>query len=851
MEYRVLMMAFFTIFLLGLPLVQDPAAPAPVPVAAGFDELLRAQPFFKKILWTTDSSAAPFEIVIQKQAVPEAGYEASVASYYGPWLVQMAKVFETSFAAPLALPPGLSTRPPRLIVLLTEGDYVNYTKSVATWDGWDSSAYYDERIRAVVTHWDMSWPPNVRRYMVLRRMVFALLQQRSTGFESRQPPLWLREGLGRSLAWHIGPDAATAFAKADVDPQLARTLVSVSQDVAQQNRFLLPIDALVGITSFAELRRHAMHEARDSGFEFNDNDPWHSAFNAESGLWVHFLRREGAKKHNDAFAEYCRACMRGGGSQADFRKAFEGQDLTELDREFYRWVYARVREIDHAKPDDAKLATLFVKPKPSEKGVAGATTPSSSGAAIATQLALPEGDLRIVRALALSKAAAGELEAAILDLGQAIDKGGDDGDVARLRTERERMSAWKTARDLWLAELVKSGGKLQLERNGKTSTRRATAFADGSITLESPQGKETVAVSSVPPAAIAAQMKPLPAGTPEWARAYGYVLGDDPRWDKQLKDKSEPALALRADATAVYLELRRLGKAASHLKSLAASTAPADKDSATWVLDELRATMRELPLQQIVFERSAALRDLGILAAGIIYEETKPLPTFAGKTTWVDADTLELGYEFDSAAELDDWWQRTPPASERVGWEPIVIPESAQGFGVKDGAWTGRGSTILAHKIPFEAPIHVIARLRHGYAERDDVSLGHFRLEICRDPERGFLGFNEWGQSILEEFKTGKQEYQEPSVPTTGVPLGDQLTLEVVYSGTTTRFVHHGTEEPSLPKSSLRDGEVCVISHANRVVLLDSIVIRGKLNAASRAKMREMWIARTVKEAGL
>lgn len=150
-----------------------------------------------------------------------------------------------------------------------------------------------------------------------------------------------------------------------------------------------------------------------------------------------------------------------------------------------------------------------------------------------------------------------------------------------------------------------------------------------------------------------AQMKRLPAGTPDWARVYGFVLARDPRWDRQLKDKSEAGLALRADASAIYPELRQLGKAASHLRSLAASVAPADKEAATYALDELRATLRDEPRHQLVLERSEALRELGALTSGVVYDETKPAPTFSGRATWLDADTVEIPYEFDAESELD------------------------------------------------------------------------------------------------------------------------------------------------------------------------------------------------------
>lgn len=829
-----------------------PAVQAP---AADFDALLRGQPYFKKILWSTDARFAPFEILVQKQAVPEPGHEKSIVDFYGPWLVRLAQAFDELVARPAQLPPGSDPRPIRLIVLSSEGDFVNYAKSVDTWDSIDPSACYDERIRAVVTHADVPGAAHERRYAVSRMFVFALLHQRSTGFESRQPPWWIRQGLAISLAWHTGADPAMAFLKLGVNPKVLERMVALSQDSAAQNRFLRPLESLVEVTSFADLRRRALLEAKNAGKPFSDEDPWFAGYWAQSALWVEYLLRDGAPEHNAAFRKYLRAALRGGGGPGDLRKSFEGIDLSALDLEFFRWSYARMRELKLRTPDESRLATLFRPLPPRPEAAAGAPKVDAAPQAapslsIAERLAVPLEDPRIVRALALRTAAAGDIEAALAQLAPVLAKGGDDRDMAGLRAELQRLEAWKSARDQWLAELARSGGRLQFERDGKPITRKLTGIADGQLQLESAKGGETLAISELRPGSLAAQLKSLPEGTPEWVRCYGWILGEDPRWEKQLKDKGEAATALRADASGAYVELRQLGKAVVQLGALAEASSPANESEARSVLEGLGTLLREVPTQPLVVERSSALLALGTLAAGALYEATKPAPSFAGKTSWIDKDTVELLYEFDSEAELDDWVQsETNPDPDRLTGQEITIARDQQGFAILNGAWAGRGFAVLTHELPFEAPMHLLIRLRHGFAESDEVDIGHFVVGICRDPARGYLAFAEGGESFLVENASGSDTYLSSSNLSTA-PLGEPTTLEISHDGTKVRYVHLGTAEPELPKHSLRSGGLFLLAKTNRVLMLDSIRIRARLNADSRTRLRELWIAKTLREAG-
>ena len=721
----------------GPLLAQDPpeAGDGPEAAPATFEARLKRIPYFQKITWTTDATYAPFEILIQKQAVPEPNFERMVAQSFGPWLQQMAKIFDESVAAPAKLEPALDPKPIRLIVLLTEGDYLNYSKTVIAREGFGRTAHYDERIRSIVTYWDFAAPAYTKRYPVLRRLVFALLHQRSSAISGRQPPLWIREGLSGSLTWHLGSDPTTAFAKPLLNPAALQRLVALSQDSKRQNVLLLPLRSLAGVLSADDVFKRVTEQAATASIEIAEGEPWYENFLFESILWAHFLRREGAVAHNRAFDEYLRACMRGGGSPVDLEKAFDGQDLTSLDREFFQWVHARAREIGEVA-DDSKLASLFAQPSSAlgSKGI--------SGPALAARLAPPIDDPNVVHALALRKASHGDIEGALADLEKRLERAGEDANAASFRTEIARLNAWKVARDTWLAEQVAAGAKIQLERDGKKLFFKAAKLENGVLRLEAAKNKEEVPVISLKPALLAAQMKTTPAQSPEWVRSYAMLLCADERWAKLLKDKSEQSQALRLDADKRYAELSKLGLAAEHLAILAQSVSPADAPAANSVLERLHRIRLEVATQPLILQRIESLLQLARIAAEKVYDESRPAPEFGGKANWLDSSTLELTYEFTSPAELDDWVERPDDMKDwRASWNPIVVPQSQQSFKLADGVWAGQGSFVFRHVLPFEAPMNMRVSVRHGKAADETADSGHFTMGICDDGAGNFPVF--------------------------------------------------------------------------------------------------------------
>jgi hypothetical protein len=287
------------------------------------------------------------------------------------------------------------------------------------------------------------------------------------------------------------------------------------------------------------------------------------------------------------------------------------------------------------------------------------------------------------------------------------------------------------------------------------------------------------------------------------------------------------------------------------LATLAQELSPADAQAAQRVLDDLRQLMLDSATQPLVTERKGALRELAALASAVVYDQTQPKHSFAAATTWIDANTVELRYEFDSEAELDDW-RRTAvnPDERRFIMGPLKTPESERNIGLQPGSWGGVGDAVLTHTIPFDAPLNVLIQFRHGDAADPEAYLTRLIVGVCDQAALGHLAFTAFGESFLKE-PASKRDLRLQSSSSSPSTVGEPLSFEVTHDGERARCLHSGISEPELPVGSLRAGELFLLIKGDRELWLDSVTIRAKLGAGSRAKIRERWIAEAIRTTGL
>lgn len=833
---------------------QEPPAPAPRDAESpsqddqDFAARLASDAHFKKLVFAIERGDAPVSIFVQRLARPDPDYERRVADFFGPWIAPMAAQFETRIATPAALPPGKDPRPIRWIVLATEGDFVNYRGSLKSLDGVDLHSAYDERLRAVVCYFERKEADHLRRASALRSFVVALLHQRSTAFGGRQPPMWLREGISAALAWHVGSDPRTALGVETIVPDRLRFLIELSQDVDRQNRLLLPIEELVAVVSLQDLWSRIVARA-SSQAQAEAQDAWYWAYHCQALTWVHFLTREDAGPLRVAFDEYLRAGMRGGGSPGDFRQAFGAFDLRKLDLDCLRWSYARARDAGIAQPDEARLATQF-ETHPT-------TNATEAPRPLRERLDLPRTPA-VIHALALRRALAGAVQGALDDLKTALETRGDDPACADLREEVERLEGWRAARDAWAAGLAASGGRVNLTRDGKKIVAKVVRFESGVLSLAIGKTSETLAIEAIPTDAIVGQMKANPEGAPDWARAYGLLIANDPRWEKLLRDTGPIAEAIRADGRKRYDALDALGLVAQRLVALAerapnAGPAALDLDAALALLSEIEALIRDCAEAPLVVERKGALRELAQHAAGVVHDASPQTPALFGTINDEgerDTGTFSVRYEFDARSEADDWPSQPKLANAIQGHLDRNELARAPEFDLAAGALSARGSFLFLHPIPLEAPLGITVRMRWGTADKESTGLGYFSFGVVDDAAQSLA--RAWGDATLDsrDPRSGKHEYRLSELAQ-GVELGAVHEFEMSLDAGKLRLRHPWGSEPPLAIGSVTSGRAFVAMHGARWILVESITMRGTLGAAGRAALRDVWIARRVRELGL
>jgi hypothetical protein len=287
------------------------------------------------------------------------------------------------------------------------------------------------------------------------------------------------------------------------------------------------------------------------------------------------------------------------------------------------------------------------------------------------------------------------------------------------------------------------------------------------------------------------------------------------------------------------------------LRALAAQAELADVSAAEAVLGQAKAMMLEVPNHPHVAERIAAVRELVQAAAQRLYDEQKLRGEFHGKATWIDADEVELVYDFDSPSELDDWTNRP---EEYLDWReahgPLQGAAALRGVSVEGGAWRARGSFLYRHFLHFETPMGVSLEWRQGSAENPEADLTAIILGTCSEGLDSYLSMNSIGKITLSDAGSTKYwiTHDDQEVLSN---VGDLLRIEMAHDGQRLRSVYAGVarEEPDVrPRVA---GEVFLLIHGDREVAIESIKIRARIGAEGKRRLRERWIAAKVKDVGL
>jgi hypothetical protein len=160
------------------------------------------------------------------------------------------------------------------------------------------------------------------------------------------------------------------------------------------------------------------------------------------------------------------------------------------------------------------------------------------------------------------------------------------------------------------------------------------------------------------------------------------------------------------------------------------------------------------------------------------------------------------------------------------------------------------GSFVFRHVLPLEAPIDVHFDMHHGGDQDSVVPLGMLVLTICDDGAESYIGVADSGKMLVLDVKTDKRVITADTSAATKY-IGKNMAFELHHDGQTARFSHDGILDAEQPAGARKAGDVVLMIHSSRLIALDSLTLRGKLGAAGKKKLRDLWIASKVKQLGV
>lgn len=410
----------------------------------------------------------------------------------------------------------------------------------------------------------------------------------------------------------------------------------------------------------------------------------------------------------------------------------------------------------------------------------------------------------------------------------------------RLALERSRLEAWRALRDQYLEGLVESGKRLTL-LDGEKKVRVVVKRIEERVLYlaKNKSGWEQVPVCEIPAGDLAQQMARAGDGTlPAWSRMYGFIVAENDKWEKLLKDDDPESAALRLDAEHDYPGRLRVGQCATMLNALAASP-PTDSAMANDALEQiesLRALGAEL---EFVQARRAALRAQAATAYSLLFEESGPGSILKGEYTELGDGRARLHYGFDEEGELEDFIA----LSDHMKFHRKRFSSLEEGFKnkfwIKGGALRGEGEAALRLRLEFAAPMTVEYDLVVDRPQSEGAIPFYFFLGIVDDGDYRFAWCSSMGD--LEVWNTRSDVRQDLAGARDGIVLGQSYFLKITHDGEKVSTERDREELANLECLS-KEGSIFLWMHSGMRISVRRITIEGRLDPASVDALREAWV---------
>lgn len=816
--------------------------------------------YFGKVALTEDTSVPGWHLVLQRPPKDDAAYARRIVADYAPWLARITQLFDERVAQPAQLERRSDFGAAGLAVLATPGDYATFLQNARALYHSGAAGGYDADLRLVVVREDPFTKVRDRLdrfYPVTRQAVVALFNAHWQGREKIALAPFVIEGYASHLAF---PSGMQPESLGTLQPRatMLKRLATFAGDAELRPRFLYRVDQLADAVSMASL--WALEQARANGSPLAVDWPNASrAFFGSAQLWVAFFEEGPGKDRIEGWRKYVRSALNGRGGADMLRASLGDADLVALDREFWTWVLdANEAQNPNQKVERSVIEEIVkVPPRVEAKGggASASAKPGASGAARAApapfdprSLALGSADVEARHGVALVRARAGDLDGAKTAL-EALAQGADER-AALARRDVQRVTAAIAFREAFVTSIAKAGSKLPIERDGKKHLLPIARVEAGKVVFgENKAGIAELPLASLDPYELAKQYdkKEALAGVPAWTRAWLYLVADDARWDKLLKDEGDEAKALRADAKGHYAKTLAAGRAGTVLEELATLPLPRTRAEADRVIEGVRKAI-EAGVPAASPAKRPALASFARAAYEGLANEVDAFSFVHGKAARMGDGTVLLEYDFLDPAQGQDFVQGLGAHEEFAASFPKIEDPKPVGL-AKDGALALKGIGAWNFVLPMESPLEI--DLSFAYEDRDGraqigplsyVALceqGSGKVVLCE--LFGDLHARDDGTGLFERFKTGPREFTP----------GRVYELAIRHDGTRVKSTLDGQPSHECEAGPRKRGRVSILVSSDYHVVISRLSLRGKIDASGLPELRAGWVDGKLRELGL
>ena len=841
--------------------------------------------YFSKIAWNADRSVPGFVVLVQKLSPDTPGYAAKIAQRYGPWLEKTAKVFDAAFTKPLGLSRRKDRAIPVLVILSSQNQYQAFWKVHPNFVSTAHFACYDLRLGVAVGYDDPFRPPESphdQRSPILNAVVRGLVDEYASSPQERPDSLWVEEGIASYVADHEG-ETVDVLDKRNLLPSEIKSMMDLARDPEKGPVLFHPIENLVELKSTEDVDKLVVRLFKGMRAQPPSEDQVRSAYYGQSNFWMHFLLEGKSGAYAPRTQAYLKSAFAGDGGLAALQHAFAGKDLSAVDRDFLGWFAEQYRRTAPAETaGTGALDALFDRHGRLEAGssspaagtAAKPATPASSGpAASATTkepaakasskpasapiftpalLAPDPADVVSRHALALRKARAGDLDSAVADLEDVTKAGIDPDEKPRVARDLARLQELVKLRDGFFTYCKATGSRWTIQVDGKKLPVKVESVEGGFVQVSGGRAPDKIPLASIPPAEIASQAteKDQRGDAAAWSRAYAYLLAEDSKWEKILKDDSEEAKALREDAKSWFPERMKAGLAANAMTELSKKPLPSSAAEGEAMLAAIKTMLATYGESTLVKEKRPALHHLAEISADKLLEKSDLGALVRGKYTSLGEGRGKLVYDFQDAAQATDFVKTKEYLKPWREAQPIAVaPEEESSWEVKGGRFVGVGGACYRLPIEFAAPMSVKYRLRILEGPNKDASVVSFGVGICDDLKEDVILAMGFGDLLVRDTRgAGGQILRLPKEFPPA--LDTSYDFEVKHDGTVTHTTYDKKPGSEAPTPTLKSGDVLLWFHTNLPIAVERLEIEGKVSTSVSPEMKQAGIDRKLAEVG-